>query len=436
MRKVLKPHTLEKRQTTPLFFMSSIFRQIILLVSLSVCCLPSYAQTIVSEHIKPKNLKPNNQTTVNANLPDITPRAGGLNPSNNYANTSYFYKGQDYGSESQFGPLNVFMNVGFVVPGRLTTTPNLGDIQYKAGWDNVTDSLSHQDDVFDESGGFGRSLEKEFIPFAHPSGAWLPNYSLHFLGEGMLSRKLEEYFRYNGIQGEYTPKILAVSTVIASQLMNEVVEYELPWEQRLDIVADFYFNIAGIIAFSFDGFAEYFSNDTIQYHYWPGQPVIDTYNGALFNQGESYFLRIASGAQSGWKYAFATGMPANGFGVSMPLDDVEGDYLTVMLGSDVLIPKRDYEQDENDQRSGDFVAADIAKEYTAAVNVYWDRKGSLMASSAFSFSPSWQLNMNLYPEKRWGMDVGIGGYLVLAEEGANTIGLTFDLMSLVPGFRY
>jgi hypothetical protein len=129
------------------------------------------------------------------------------------------------------------------------------------------------------------------------------------------------------------------------------------------------------------------------------------------------------------------GMPTNGFGVSLPLDDLEVDYLTVMLGSDVLIPNRDYQQDEDDQRTGDFIAADIAKEYTAALNVYWDRKGSLMASSALSFSPSWQLNMNLYPDKRWGMDVGIGGYLVLAEEGANTIGLTFDLMSIIPGFR-
>ena len=362
-------------------------------------------------------------------LPIMAPSQPNLLPK------SYFYHGQDYGSESQFGPLSILVNVGLVVPGRLTTTPNLGDIRYKQGWDNVVDSLAHQDDVFEESGGFGRSLEKEFIPFAHPSGAWLPNYSLHFLGEGMLSRKLEEYFRYQGMQGEYAPKVLAASTVIASQLLNEVVEYELPWEQRLDVVADFYFNLAGIIAFSFDGFAEYFSNETVQYYYWPGQPVIDTYNGGLFNQGESYFLSVKSNSDSGWKYAFATGMPTNGVGVSFPMDDMGFEYLTVMLGSDVLIPKRDYEQSESDTRSGDFEAADIAEEYTAALNVYWDRKGSLLASSALSFSPSWQWNMNVFPEKRWGLDFGIGGYLVVAEEGANTIGLTFDFMSVVPGFR-
>jgi hypothetical protein len=420
LKPILKIFNVEKRRDTPLFFMGGTFKSIIIIALISGCCGSVYGQE---------------QAPDLSDLPHLTSASSALYPSINNSPTSYFYKKQTYGSESQFGPLNVFVNVGLVVPGRLTTTPNLGDIRYKAGWDNVVDSLSHQDDVFEESGGFGRSLEKEFIPFAHPSGAWLPNYSLHFLGEGMLSRKLEEYFRHSGMQGEYMPKILAASTVIAAQLMNEVVEYELPWEQRLDIVADFYFNMAGIIAFSFDGFAQYFSNDTVQYYYWPGQPVVDTYNGALFNQGESYFLRIASGTEAGWKYAFAMGMPTNGFGVSLPLDDLEVDYLTVMLGSDVLIPNRDYQQDEDDQRTGDFIAADIAKEYTAALNVYWDRKGSLMASSALSFSPSWQLNMNLYPDKRWGMDVGIGGYLVIAEEGANTIGLTFDLMSIVPGFR-
>jgi hypothetical protein len=345
---------------------------------------------------------------------------------------AYFYHGQDYGSESQFGPLNVFINVGLVVPGRLRTTANLDEIRYKKGWDNVVDSLSHQDDAFDESGGLSRSLEKEFIPFAHPSGAWLPNYGLHFLGEGMLSRKLEEYFVYNGVQGKYAPKLLAASTVIASQLMNEVVEYELPWEQRLDVVADFYFNLAGIIAFSFDGFAEYFSNNSVEYYYWPGQPVVDVEHTALFNQGENYLLRFGQG----WKYAFMMGVPANGIGVSLPLDSMEYEYLSIMLGSDVLIPKRSFDAAEEAERVGDFVAADIAKEYTAAINVYWDRKGSLLASTSLSFSPSWQLSVNAYPEKRWDLDFGIGGYAVVSEEGANTIGLTFDFMPLVPGFRY
>jgi hypothetical protein len=365
--------------------------------------------------------------TISSELPSLD-----TIPANLDQQKSYFYHGQDYGSESQFGPLNIFINVGLVVPGRLRTTANLDEIRYKQGWDNVVDSLSHQDYVFAESGGFSRVLEKEFIPFAHPSGAWLPNYALHFLGEGMLSRKLEEYFRYNGVQGKYAAKILAISTIVAAQLTNEVVEYELPWEQRLDSVADFYFNLAGIIAFSFDSFAEMFSNKSVEYYYWPGQPVVDVKGSALFNQGENYLLRFGEG----WKYAFIMGMPANGLGVSLPLDNMEYEYLTIMLGSDVLIPKRSFNAETEAQRVGDFVAADVAKEYNAAVNVYWDRKGALLASSSLSFSPSWQLSLNAYPEKRWGLKFGVGGYAVVSEEGASTVGLTFDFMPLVPGFRF
>ena len=81
----------------------------------------------------------------------------------------------------------------------------------------------------------------------------------------------------------------------AAQATNEVVEYELPWEQRLDPLADFYFNLAGIIAFSFDEVAQLFSNDYLDYYYWPGQPIIDPQDNALFNQGEQYYFRTKFG---------------------------------------------------------------------------------------------------------------------------------------------
>lgn len=360
-------------------------------------------------------------------LPDLSLDSQGS------SNISFFYSGQDYGSESQFGPLNVFLNVGLVVPGRIATTPRLGEIRYQEGWDFVKDALSHQEDVIEESGGSNKVLEKEFIPFAHPSGAWLPNYALHFLGEGMLSRKLEEYFRHNGMQGRYLPKILAGSTVLFSQLTNEVVEYELPWEQRLDPVADFYFNVAGIIAFSFDGFAQWFASDTVDYYYWPGQAVIDAQDGAIFNQGENYYFRYG---EQGWKFAMMMGMPWNGGGISIPMDSMEIEHLTVMLGSDVKIPKRNFDREDTGfVRGEEFKASDVANEYLGALHFFWDREGSLLASSSLSFSPSWQWSSNIYPVPIAKLGFGIGGYATVSEEGANAIGITFDFTSVVPGYR-
>ena len=350
---------------------------------------------------------------------------------------NFFYFDQTYGSESQFGPLSVLLNVGLVVPGRLNTDARLKHIDYRGGFKNFKDSLSQQQAVFDESGGFNESLQKEFIPLAHPSGAWLPNYTLHLVGEGMLSRKLEEYFVFEGVQGEYMPKILAVSTVVAAQVLNEVVEYELQWGHRLDAVADFYFNAAGIIAFSFDEVAALFNNDYVNYYYWPGQPVIDIKDGAIFNQGENYFLRTTLGDATDWKLAFLAGLPANGLGVSIPLDGMQFEYLSIMLGTDVLIPKPNTSPDPDDLKRGDkFKAEDIAKQYIGGLNFYWDRKGSLLGSAAIGVIPSYQINLNLYPVRYSDLDIAIGGYIVAAEDGASTVGITFDFMPWVPGLRF
>ncbi|MGK0446119.1 MAG: hypothetical protein ACJA1U_003071 [Bermanella sp.] len=353
---------------------------------------------------------------------------------------SYFYFQQDYGSESQFGPLNVWFNVGLVVPGRLGTQPQLDEINYAQGWQQVRSSLSHQSDVIDESGGTQASLEKEFIPFAHPSGAWLPNYFLHLLGEGMLSRKLQEYYLSQPNSTPMQAKIKAILTLVAAQTTNEVVEYELPWDQRLDPLADFYFNLAGIIAFSFDEVAQLLSNDHLDYYYWPGQPVIDVQDGALFNQGEQYYFRSALGFDTRLKLAIISGMPATGGGVSYPLNDT--DHLSVMFATDVVVSPP-HERVDQLERKTNFTAREIAELYNRSLNVYWDRKGSLMGALAVSYAPFYQVSLNLYPQTYPNLniggfnlgDLGIGGYVIASQGGANSVGITFSFSPVMLGLR-
>ncbi|MFT5592965.1 MAG: hypothetical protein ACI8SR_001331 [Oceanicoccus sp.] len=354
--------------------------------------------------------------------------------------TNYFYFGQRYGSEAQFGPMNVWTNVGLVVPGRLGTQPQLDEVNYAQGWKQLKSSLTHQDDVFDESGGTEASLKKEFIPFAHPSGAWLPNYFLHLLGEGMLSRKLEEYYLSQDNTTPLQAKVKAIVTLVAAQATNEVVEYELPWEQRLDPLADFYFNLAGIIAFSFDEVAQLFSNDYLDYYYWPGQPIIDVQDGAIFNQGEQYYFRSHLGFNTDASLAIISGMPATGLGVSYPIN--HDDQISVLFATDVIVshPHATVEQLE---RGTDFTAREIAKLYNQSLNAYWDRKGSLMGSLAVSYDPIYQISLNLYPQQYPHLsiggfslgDVGIGGYLIASQGGANSIGITFSFAPVMLGLR-
>lgn len=360
-----------------------------------------------------------------------------------------FYFGQSYGSESQFGGLNVFANSGFVISGRFATPYIFDDLDYSKNFTVVLKSFTSQQSAINQSGGNGR-LMQEFNPF-DSSGRFWPNVGLHFIGEGMLSRKLEEYY---SAQGYSYPKLAAITTVVASQLMNESAEVDMPWYDPVDSMADIYWNIAGLVAFSYDNFARHFSNDSVHLYYWPGQPVLDVKDGAIYNQGESYLLRVG---QSKLKFALVMGLPLNGVGASYNFNG--GDNLTFILGTDYALPHTHWQQPiEHDNESANDVIFDLA---IPSLQLHWDRNGSLMASMIIgettqcsdgqrSFAnakgketcsnPSAKLvnrshfSLNVYPlELGWAT---IGGYLIYSKAGANSIGITFNYPPVTIGRRY
>ena len=54
-----------------------------------------------------------------------------------------FYHNQDYGSESQFGHLNVITNIGFSVVGPQFWGYRLGDIPFNEGIRKLAESFAH-----------------------------------------------------------------------------------------------------------------------------------------------------------------------------------------------------------------------------------------------------------------------------------------------------
>lgn len=360
-----------------------------------------------------------------------------------------FYFDQNYGSESQFGGLNVFANAGFVVSGRFATPYIFDDLDYSKNFTVVLKSFTNQQDAIDQSGGNGR-LMQEFNPF-DSSGRFWPNIGLHFIGEGMLSRKLEEYY---SAQGYSYPKLAAITTVVASQLMNESAEVDMPWYDPVDSMADIYWNIAGLVAFSYDSFARHFSNDSVNLYYWPGQPVIDVKDGAIYNQGESYLLRVG---QNKLKLALVMGLPLNGVGASYNFNG--GDNLTFLLGTDYALPRTNWQQPkEQANESPQDVILDLA---IPSLQLHWDRNGSLMASlivgvttqcddglRSYKNSKGFEtctnltakpvkhnhVSLNLYP-----MELGsvtLGGYLIYSKAGASSIGITFNYPPITLGRHY
>jgi len=360
-----------------------------------------------------------------------------------------FYFNQSYGSESQFGGLNVFTNTGFVVSGRYTTPFIFDEIDYDKNFSTVIKSFTRQHSTVKNNGGSDRFLS-EFNPF-DSSGRFLPNFGLHFIGEGMLSRKLEEHYR---MQGYSYPKVSAIATVVASQLMNETVEADMAWYDPVDSLADLYWNVAGMVAFSNDEFAKLFSNEFLNLYYWPGQPIIDVQDRAIYNQGESYMLRAGKG---NLKFALGMGIPITGIGASYTRNGY--DNFTMLLGTDLALPRTNWQKSEQeDDETANEVMISLA---IPSVQFYWDRKGSLMASMmvgkvtqcsdglrAFKDTSGRKIcanpiaepvsrshfSFNLYPFEIG--DVAIGGYLIISEAGASSTGITFNYPPISLGRRY
>lgn len=349
-----------------------------------------------------------------------------------------FYHGQDYGSESQFGPLNVFVNLGLGVVGRLNASARLTDIDFRRGFDHLGTAY------FDPKAAIGRGygdyrvwLFLEFVPILGVS-SW-PNYTLHFLGEGMLSRKLEEYYQAHDIS-PIGSKLLAIATITAAQQMNEIIEQTSVTPG--DALADLVFNTLGVLAFSFDGFARLFSNESVQLYYWPDQAVIDVRDSALFNHGENYLLRTTLGGWTSWKLAIAAGVSYSGIGTSIPITD--SDYLTIggfLAGSN--LPRRDYVKPRAepifywDDEEQDIISNGVQEDPSAVTTLraFWDRRGSLMASIAVGID-AFYLGVNVYPGV---LDLGpvkLGGYAAYSARAGGTAGVTLSVLSVVPGYRF
>lgn len=349
----------------------------------------------------------------------------------------FFYTGQDYGSESQFGPLNVFTSVGLVTVGRLNNSARLRDIDLKRGFAHIGEAYSAPNRAVREA--YGSWLAWTFVELVPIVGiSSYPNYALHFLGEGMLTRKLEEYYQAEGLSGGWA-RVAAIATMVLSQHTNELVESGtvLPG----DMVADIFFNALGIFAFSFDGWARLFSNDYVQLLYWPGQPVVDVRDTALFNHSENYMLRTTLGSWTRWKMAFAFGAGTIGLGVSVPIRKT--DYITLgLFVSDATMPGRPYTPPPqqpiffaNEQGQLTFTGRERLPHEHAPLRLFWDRQGSLLAT--LDVEPSGKyLGINLYPGVVPTGPVKLGAYGIFSAGAGVAVGLTVDAISVVPGLRF
>lgn len=321
-----------------------------------------------------------------------------------------FHHGLDAGSESQFNAFNVIVNVGLCSFGRLGMPEDrLFEADWGRGWSRLGAAYADPVGSIQRDGSTRPWLMREF---AVPAIFWVhPNVYFHFLGEGMLSRKLEEDFQLRGY-GPGWSKALAIGTIAVAQQLNEASEQMSPFIDQGDPLGDMFWNVAGIAAFQWDAFARLFSNPSVSFFYWPGQPVLDVQDGTLLNHGEHFALRTTLGAWTSWRLSYVSGLPALfALGPAVPLGG--GHWLTVAPGADLDVPG------------------------WLNASVFWDHQGSLMTSLVVRTDLK-GFRLNVYPQVDT-LGAKLGLYADVHGDRASrpsSVGLTLSLLPVVPGVQF
>jgi hypothetical protein len=195
-----------------------------------------------------------------------------------------FYRGIDVGSEAQFNPLTQILNEGFDMFRADNRNRRLADFPFDRAAKNVLRSLVRPDSVYREFG-WKNTLKDELLPLSWGTSGgpqWLANYTCHFLGSGMVSARMVEWYEAHDVPH---PVAMSVVTMYASHLMNELVEDggSAVRKHPLDAVIDLYlFDAAGILAFRSQRVQKLFG-ETLELTNWQGQATLTVENNQIGN---------------------------------------------------------------------------------------------------------------------------------------------------------
>jgi hypothetical protein len=195
-----------------------------------------------------------------------------------------FYRGLGYGSEAQFNPLTEILNEGFDMFRADNRNRRLADFPFDRAAKNVFRSLVRPDSAFREFG-WRNTLKDELLPLSWGTSGgpqWLANYSCHFLGSGMVSARMIEWYESHDVPH---PVAMSVATMYAAHYMNEIVEDggSTTRKHPLDAVIDLYlFDAAGILAFRSERVQKLFG-ETLELTNWQGQATLTVENNQIGN---------------------------------------------------------------------------------------------------------------------------------------------------------
>ena len=329
----------------------------------------------------------------------------------------YFFRTYSYGSDALFNPITVLANGGFdsfqIINDRQPTWRN---VYWDNAATNVWRSITDPSSVIDAFG-WNRFLSQEIFPtnLNIENSQYLPNFMLHSIGGGMVSRKLSEWYDYNNYP---LPFVLGAATSMAYEYINEIVENGPHLYPNEDCISDLLvFQPLGILLFNFDGISDFFSS-TLNLNDW-SQPVAFSFAPfAVRNAGQNFVMKLSLNQQRTTSVFFHFGDFAI-FGLSLKTNTENAISFGAGLAS-------------NGRRSLPKVNGVPSNTVTTGlmIGIYYDRNNSLLASIVYSDVPNNCFRLNIYPGLLSNNYFSPGLFLTVSKAGATVVGITLRVFPI------
>ena len=297
------------------------------------------------------------------------------------AQETYYYKGRPYGSEAMYNPFYLILNGSYDIIQLDGRKRDIFQYPYSISVTNVMRNLT---DPFGPISryGLGNFIKREILPLTYNiSGAqWWPNYQLHLIGGGMTYVAIKEWYEAHNFS---SPVLWSLATMTAYHLLNEFVENGPYVGDNVDPIADIYFfDIPGILLFSFDGINRFFSND-LHLADWSLQPSLAPSNWTLQNNGQYFSIKWKFPFSEKWHAFYYFGLRGL-LGVSYKMEDGSA----ISFGAGMRAKRlKTVEQATNTK----------TVELNWNAGVFYDKENSLMASLFLSESSDNAVSLNIYP---------------------------------------
>ena len=323
----------------------------------------------------------------------------------------YYYKPDiNYGSELNFNPYTVFINGAFDILRNGGHSKNIFDQEYAIGFKNVWKNITHPIKNIEQIG-WKEFIGKEVFPLSLKAkdARYLPNYMHHVLGSGMIYKKLAEWYDYHGVP---YPHITSMATSMFYHYINEVLENENYKGSNTDPIADLLiFNPIGIALFS-TRFVNRFFSETLTFHDWSLQPVLNPWNYRLENAGQQFILKYQLPFAK--NYSVFTYWGIDGIsGISYTNDNVN--HFSFGIGQVVN------KLNENLLRDSRF----MTPKTDGAIGFFYDKNHSLLLSAVITGPRLYNLRINILPGLIALSRIKPGFYLGAGEWDYFIFGITF-----------